>query len=112
MQNITLNINRKSSFVGAAMPYRIFLNGTEIAKIGNGKSVSIEIPAEQAALKVSMVGNAITLHRIEKEVVLFPQSCPTNIIDCQIETKANWLGVLTYGLLSAVGRVELKMDYR
>ena len=111
MQNITLNITRKKSFVGAAMSYRVLLNGNEIAKVANGKSVSVQIPGAQATLMVSMVGNALTFHKIEKEVVLFPQPDTTQI-NCLIETKGNAFGILTSGLFAAVGKVELTVDYQ
>jgi len=111
MQNTTLNIYRKKSFVGAAMPYRVFLNGKEIAKVKNGEKLSVVIPAEQAALKVSMVGNAITFHRIEKEVVVFPKYSVSHIINCEIETKANWLGIISYGLFAATGHILVDLKY-
>lgn len=112
METIKLNIKRDNSMTGCAMPYRIIINGTEKAKLTIGKSLSLEIPKEQTTLKVSMVGNAITFHKIGKEIVIFPQYCKTNIINCSISTKINWLGTLTMGLLQAHGRTEINVDYR
>lgn len=112
MDTIKLNISRKKSFVGSAMPYRILINGMEVDKIKIGTNVSYELPNAQSTLKVSMVGNTLSFHNIEKEVVLFPQYCKTGIIDCIIRTKLNWLGFLTYGLLQAVGRMDLEIVYK
>ncbi len=112
MSTITININRDKAFVGAAMPYRILINGTEIGKLKTGRSLSCEIPSTQSSLKVSMVGNAMTFHNIEKETVLFPKYCKTGVINCNIKTKFNWIGYLTFGLLQAVGRTELEIEYR
>ena len=111
METIILNISRDKAFVGAAMPYRIVINGMEKGKIKIGNNMSLELPCNQSTLKVSMVGNSLSFHNIEKEVVLFPQYCKTGVINCRIKTKFNWLGYLTLGLLQAVGRTELEMEY-
>ena len=111
MNTIKLNISRDKAFVGAAMPYRVIINGTEVGKIKIGGSMSCDIPNTQSTLKISMVGNSMTFHNIEKEVVLFPQYCKTGVINCKIVTKFNWLGYLTFGLLQAIGRTELDIKY-
>lgn len=112
MNNIKLNVSRDKAFVGAAMPYRIIVNGEEIGKMKVGSSMSYEIPNVQSTLKVSMVGNSLTFHKVEKEVVLFPQYCKTGIIECWIRTKFNWLGFLTLGLFQAMGRTDLEIAYK
>ena len=111
MKNFKLHICRDRAFVGAAMPYRIIINGVETSKLGIGKSLVIEIPNTQSTLKVSMVGNSFIFHKIEKTVVLYPQYCNNDTVNCKIRTKLNWFGFLTLGLLQAVGRVELKIYY-
>ena len=112
MDTTKLDISRDKALVGAAMPYRIIVNGTEVGKIKIGNSMSFELPNTQSTLKVSMVGNSLTFHKIEKEVVIFPQYCKTGIINCRINTKFNWLGYLTLGLLQAIGRTELEIEYK
>ena len=112
METIKLNIKRDKSMAGVAMPYRIIVNGKEITKLAIGKNYSIEIPNVQTTLKVSMVGNSMAFHKIEKVIVLFPQYCKTGIINCNITTKFNWLGFCTFGLLQAVGRTTLDVNYR
>lgn len=111
MDRIKLNISRDKSFVGAAMPYRIFINREEKDKLKLGKSISFDLQNTQSTLKVSMAGKSFMFHKIEKEVVLFPQHCKTGIINCKIKTKLNWLGFMTLGLLQAVGRTELEIEY-
>lgn len=111
MDTIKLNICRDKAFVGAAMPYRILINGTEIGKLKTGENLSCEIPNAQSSLKVSMVGNSLAFHKIEKETVLFPQYCKTGVISCNIKTKFNWIGYLTFGFLQAVGKTELEIEY-
>ena len=59
MKIIKLNISRDKAFVGAAMPYRIIINGKEMNKIKIGGSLSFELPCVQSTLKVSMVGNSM-----------------------------------------------------
>ena len=111
MEKIIINISRDKAFVGAAMPYRIIINGIEKGKINIGKNMSFELENSQSTLKVSMVGNSLTFHNIEKEAVLFPQYCKAGVINCKIRTKFNWLGYLTLGLLQAIGRTELDIEY-
>lgn len=111
MKTVKLNIRRDKVFVGAAMPYRIVINGTEVGKMKIGSTMFYELPNTQSTLNVSMVGNSLTFHKIEKEIVLFPQYCKTDIINCNIKTKFNWLGFLTLGLLQAIGRMELDIEY-
>lgn len=111
MNKITLNITRDKALVGAVMPYRVVISGTEFGQLKKGKSMSCEFPNAQTSLRVSMVGNSLTFHKIEKEVALFPQYCKTGVINCYIKTKFNWIGYLTFGLLQAVGRMELEIEY-
>lgn len=111
MKTVKLKISRDKAIVGAAMPYRIVINGTEVGKMKIGDTMFYELPDTQSTLIVSMVGNSLTFHKIEKEIVLFPQYCKTGIISCNIKTKLNWLGFLTFGLLQAIGRTELDLEY-
>ena len=108
---VKLNINRDKSIMGAAMPYRIMINGTELGKLNFGKSLSFELENVQSTLKVTMMGNSIVYHKVEKEVVLFPQYCKTGNINCRISTQCNWVGYLTLGLLQAVAKIELDIEY-
>lgn len=112
MNTIKLFITRDKSFVASAMPYRIYINNREVATIRIGKSITLDLPATPATLKVAMVGNAMTFHRIEKEVALFPQNCDSGVIECLITTKPNWLGILSLGLFQSVGRTELLISYK
>lgn len=111
MRTIKLNISRDKSFVGAAMAYRVYVNNQEVDKIKVGKSISLDIPDAPATIKVSMVGNAVTIHPIEKEKVIFPEKSVTGIIDCMITTKPNWLGIFTSGLFQAIGKTDLIISY-
>ena len=112
MDKIRLNIQREKSFVGAVMTYKVSVNGSEVGKIAVGGSFSTEILNEQTALTISMADYSMTIHKIEKEVVLFPQYCKSGVINCTVKTKANWLGILTYGLFQAVGKMELNIEYQ
>lgn len=111
METIRLNIKRDKSATGCAMSYRIVVGGKEVTKLRIGKEFSMDIPNAQTTLKVSMVGNSFTFHKIEKEVVVFPQNCKSGVIDCLISTKMNMLGVMTFGLIQAVGRAEIQVNY-
>lgn len=111
MSEIVLNINRKKALVGAALPYRIIINGEEVDKLMIGKSTSVKVPKQNTTLKISMVGNAINFHNIEKETVLFPECCKTGVINCTIITKINWIGYMTLGILRAMADVKIDIQY-
>ena len=109
-QFITLYIKRNSAFVGSAMPYRIIINGKEVTQLTNGNDFQIQLPKRETIdLKIHMVGNAITLHKIKKEVIIYPDNYDTKKINCIITSKLNALVTLSGGLLGAVGRLELNI---
>lgn len=111
METVKLNITRNSAFVAAGMPYRILINGRELLRIANGKTASIDIPKQQSTLTVSMVGNSLNIHKIEKEVTLFPNNAQNGIVNCVISTKANALGVFTSGLFKSMADLEVQVEY-
>lgn len=112
METVRLNITRGKSFVGAAMPYRISVNGIELGKIALGKTMSFDIRKVQSSLQVSMVGNSMTFHKVEKEIVLFTQNSKSGVINCFVDTKLDFIGFITLGLLKAVGRLEIRVSYQ
>ena len=77
MRTIKLNITQDISFVEAVMAYRVYINNQEVGKIKFGKLISLDIPDAPTTIKVSMVGNAVTIHSIEKEKVIFPEESVT-----------------------------------
>lgn len=111
MSMVKLFVKRKSSFVGAVMPYKIMINGKKKSVLKNGGECSFDIPSEQCILGVSMVGNAFTLHKISKEVVLFPDNNKSGSIFCEITTSVNWIGVFTLGIFAPVGKLQLNIIY-
>ncbi|MBP9993663.1 MAG: hypothetical protein KBT67_01800 [bacterium] len=111
MNTITLRVHRKKAFTGMAMPYAIKIDGVKKGTVRNGGSMEIEIPNHNCVLMIDMVGNFLNLHKIREEVVLFPEHCTTGVIECEVETKYNPLGGLTLGLLQAVGKLSLNINY-
>ena len=111
MKTITLNVSRDKSFVGMGMSYRVFIDNREVSKLKIGKTFSCKLPSEQFVLRVSLVGNALSLHKIQKEVVIFPQYCESGTINCKVRTKFSLLGMLTMGLIQAMGRAEIEVSY-
>ena len=112
MRTIQLNISRDKAYVAAAMGYRILIDNQEVGKIKIGQTMTLNIPDKPTSLKVSMVGNAMNIHRMEKEVVLFPEKSSSGIVECSINTKPNWLGILTSGFIQAVGQINLTINYK
>lgn len=87
------------------------INGKKKSVLKNGGECSFDIPSEQCILGVSMVGNAFTLHKISKEVVLFPDNNKSGSIFCEITTSVNWIGVFTLGIFAPVGKLQLNIIY-
>ena len=112
MSMIKLFITRDKALLGAAVPYRVFIDGKEMCKLSFGQSVSDDIPEKKTSLKFLMVGSSFVLHNVEKEVTLFPDKCKTNIVDCTITTKVNYWGWFTLGIMEATCRPEIKIVYR
>lgn len=44
MKLVRFNIFRKAAFVGALLPYNIYINGKFVGTIKNGKTLNVEIP--------------------------------------------------------------------
>lgn len=111
MKTYTLNVKRNKSLVGAAMPYRVFVNGELQGNLMVGDSLSINISDSHLVLKVSMAGNAMMFHKIEKEIVIFPEYSGKQLINCEISTSLNWIGALTMGLFQAIGKLKIGVEY-
>lgn len=111
MNTITLRVNRKKAFTGMAMPYAVKIDGVKKGMVMNGGSLEIKIPNHSFVLLIDMVGNPLTIHKIKKEVVLFPEHCSSGVIECEINTNYNWLGGISFGLLQAVGNITLNINY-
>lgn len=111
MATISLNVKRKSSYIGMVMPYKIMINGIERGRVNNGCECNIDIPSEQCVLGVALVGNSFTFHKMAKEIVLFPQNNKSGIIKCEIVTSPNLVGIFTLGIFGAIGSLQLKITY-
>lgn len=111
MENIKLNVKREKAWVGAAVPYRVLIDGREVAKLSLGGSKTIEIPNRPIVLKVSMVGNSMAIHNIEKQVIIYPQYCKTGMVNCIIHTKIQWGGAMTLGIAQAMAKMDIEVNY-
>lgn len=49
----TLTITRKSSLVAALVKYDVRINGSTVAKIGNGETITLPIPTEPSKLEIA-----------------------------------------------------------
>jgi len=59
MEKTRIIINRKSSFVGSAVKFKVEFNGNKVGEIANGKSIEIETIEGEHKLKISF-GKKIT----------------------------------------------------
>ena len=110
METIKLIIICDKAFVGAVLPYHLFINGKEMGKIKKGKNTSYELPYAQSTLKVSIPRTSL-IHKVEKEVVLFPQFCNKGIINCTIVSKLNLLGFISLGIVQPHYVISLHIEY-
>ena len=98
---IKLYITRNKSILGAAIPYRVFIDDVEKCKLAFGQTTSFE-----------MVGSSFITKKVEKKVTLHPDRCKSDIMTCTISTKINWLGFFSLGLLQPSCMPEIKIEYR
>lgn len=111
MENIILTISRKNSLWGAAVPIYIRIRNDKY-ELFNGKSISVEIPNQQTIIQMSLWGNAINIHKTQKETVIFPNCCKEGKIICRVSLKPNYLGVMTGGLLRSTGSILCDIEYK
>lgn len=109
---IKVHFVRKKTWMAHAMKFRIIIDGNNVAEIKAGKEMTIDIPFQKIVpIKLSMKGNVWNIHKIEKEMVLFPEFCTNKTIECLVNTKTNWLGFISMGLLQAVCNIEVDLIY-
>lgn len=109
---IKLYITRDKSILGAAIPYRIFIDNVEECKLAFGQTASFDIQFRQTTLKVEMVGSSFITKKVEKKVTLHPDRCKSGVIACMISTKINRLGLFSLGLFLPSCIPEIKIEYR
>ena len=81
-----LKITRDKAYVGAAMPYRVYIDGEEKCMLLLGQTVVLDVPEKKITLKVSMAG--MMIHKIEAEAIIYPEKCKDGIVNCTIKTNA------------------------
>ena len=60
MEKTKIIINRKSSFVGSAVKFKVEFNGNKVGEIANGKSIEIETIEGEHKLKISFGKKSFT----------------------------------------------------
>lgn len=106
---IKLKITRDKSVVGAAMPYRVYIDGEQKCMLLLGQTVVLDVPEKQIFLKVSMAG--MMIHKIEAEAIIYPEKCKDGIVNCTVKTKADLKGILSFALGKAPGKPEITVEY-
>lgn len=111
MSNI-ITITRDRAYVGRVMPYRIKIDGREVAKISAGGETKIEVPDTPFNLEFSMVGNSMNFHPIKGNITVEPVRSATGQMKCHLTTKPNWLGILVGGgIFFPVGHLNIQFEY-
>lgn len=72
MDKYTLIITRDKAYVGRVMPYRIKIDGVEVAKISCGGEVVLEVPNRPFQLDFAMVGNSLNFHPVKASISVEP----------------------------------------
>lgn len=71
--------NRAKSFFGCAVSYKIFVDGMEVAKLKNGGSAEVSLPAGAHNIAFDMWSASNT------QQVIIPDNCSTFIIDTKLK---------------------------
>lgn len=120
METIKLNIIRKKSYLGAIVPYIVFFNDIEIAKIPNGRQVSLDVPADKKfTLTISVLNNNSIVKKMNphsqlfsKKVMIHPEYCKNGVVNCIITTEANLIGTISLGWLRSMSELGVSIDYK
>ncbi len=110
MEKYILTITRDKAYVGRVMPFRIKINGVEVAKISCGGEVILEVPNHPFQLDFEMVGNSMNFHPIKESVSVEPIRS-TGQMKCHLVTKPNWAGILVSGIFFPVGKLITQFTY-
>lgn len=110
--DVTLLIKRRKAYVASLVKYRIIINGKELCQLKDGGLFQTKVSANPTSLRVSVWGNSLAVHKMEKEILLWPQYCERGQINCVIKTKTNWIGLITIGLLAPQGNIDIGVDYK
>lgn len=113
MESITLNIRRDGALTGAAVPYHIFINGTEVGTLAIGKRMTIQIPADKKTILAANQGKGTLMpHQAKGQVILHPEYCHNSEINCTIKTRFKIAGFASFGWLQPIGETEITVDYK
>lgn len=110
MEKYILTITRDKAFVGRVMPYRIKIDGVEVAKISCGGEVILEVPNHPFQLDFEMVGNSLNFHPVKASIPVEPIRS-TGKMKCHLTTKPNWAGIIVSGVLFRIGTLIPKFTY-
>lgn len=113
MQTIEIKISRKGSFMSRLVPYEVWFKQHKLGKIIKSGDRTFTINREKGVLKLIEVGSKLAFHVIQKEVVIFPENIAPNqnTLECNVTATLNWLGVLTWGLLSPIRKIDIEIKY-
>lgn len=113
MESITVNIKRDGAITGSAVPYYIFINGTEVGKLPVGKKLTVQIPSDKKSILVANQGkSALMPHKIKGQVILHPEYCHNSEINCTIKTQFKIAGLASFGWLQPMGETVITVDYK
>lgn len=106
-----LVINRASSALSVAVPFKLKIDGRDFTKISNGCSTETVAPEKEFELNVTPLGNKLNLHKIESNVVIDPRQCKSGTITCTITPKMKKLGFLSGGFLGPMMEILVDVKY-
>lgn len=110
METIQLKIKKVGSWMSRKIPYVICFRNEEIGNMYVKEEDVFTIPKAYGVIKLREVGSKIAFHPVEKEIVLFPENISeSNMVECQVEAKINWMGVLTYGIFGPIRHITLTL---
>lgn len=113
MDTINLTVIRIGSFMSRHVCYEVWFQNKKLGDFFRAEDAHFTINREKGVLKLREFGTKFAFHTIEKEVVIFPEHMDkaNKELKCYVNATTNWLGVLTYGLLAPIRKVNIRIEY-
>lgn len=106
-----IRIHRKKKFYSSGTPLCVKFGDEQEFKLFIGQEKILSVPDKPVPLSIGMFGNALQLHKVRNESVVFPDYQKSDIIDCELNVIPNWVGAITFGLLGPVSKIVVNTNY-
>lgn len=109
--NQVIRIKRAKGVYCFAIPIKVKYGNNQEFKLNNGQEIILPLSEKRAVLTVELYGNSFQFHRVTSRKVIFPEFQKSEMMDCVISVKPNWIGTLSLGLLQATATITISIKY-